>query len=682
VLYGHLATQSTSNTYTVSDNGQQTNHWSNSSSYKHGNTHYYCAGRSSDKSVTSGTVSLSWTSTQSVDWAAIVLLLQPTQLPTQETCQVILSGLSNTLNLNSLSWAIDESSSTTAGVTLQLFNYNSGQYPTSGDGYITSTLGPANSTQQQTITVNPTNYRDTLGRWQFSIIARASVSSPFNLNLDLARYRTNAALFGMSLEEQWTNLNSSALLQPALCINTGSMSSNQLALDAWYAGSWQPLSSSLVSGWNNISISSYLGAGSTNFTIRFRSSGDNVQGTWQVDAALIRSSSYQALFSSLQNPAATVAVELLQNGTLIWLGQNLQLTSQTVPIPPVSAKAIHVNETIDGINQQVPFQIEDWSSSYTVPLGLTNNATVFGNRQMIVFLVNTHVTDFTIWWNGSDQAIQTPLAYANKYFTSDNPSNSLLSNGKLSLQFSNGFTVTSTVVGTSTTSTANFMRINQQASTYGSGLNYVIYDGVVRDVVEQEAEWSNGVPNCPNLYANMVLSLPANATYFAYQLRLMFLNSQQSRTITDLCPISLSTSIGQPQTENGTIQGDPIVANGTQTLSNSGGTWAHHWSQFSDGTKGAGIMFTDLGNQMLYTFDPIASSPPTGALKADASAQTISLLPVALSSVSFQNAMDVTWSGAAVTFDASNTPIYNGSGQSALWILAEFPPTIAINTGN
>ena len=206
VLYGHLATQKSSNNYAVSDSAQQTNRWSKSASYSHSGTNYYCAGRSSDKSVTSGTVSLSWTSTQSVNWAAIAVLLQPTQLPTQETCQITLSGLSNTLNLNSLTWAIDASSSTTAGVTFQLFNYNLGQYPTSGDGYISGTLGTANSTQQQTITVNPTNYRDTLGRWQISIAASASVSSPFNVNLDLARYRTNATIYGASLEEQWTKL--------------------------------------------------------------------------------------------------------------------------------------------------------------------------------------------------------------------------------------------------------------------------------------------------------------------------------------------------------------------------------------------------------------------------------------------------------------------------------------------
>jgi hypothetical protein len=140
----------------------------------------------------------------------------------------------------------------------------------------------------------------------------------------------------------------------------------------------------------------------------------------------------------------------------------------------------------------------------------------------------------------------------------------------------------------------------------------------------------------------------------------MFMPSQQARTITDLCPIELSSSVGQLQTENGTYQGDPVVANGTQTFS-SIGTWVHHWSQFTTGTQGAGIMFTDQANHMLYAFD----SPTTarGALEANAATQpqTISLLPVTLNPVSFQGALDVTWDGAVVTFDSSVPPIYGGS---------------------
>ena len=134
------------------------------------------------------------------------------------------------------------------------------------------------------------------------------------------------------------------------------------------------------------------------------------------------------------------------------------------------------------------------------------------------------------------------------------------------------------------------------------------------------------------------------------------------------------------QSENGTANGDPIVAAGTQTLSNITGTWQHHWSQFTDGINGAGIMFTDQANQMLYTFD--TSTSATGAIVANAATPSISLMPITLNPVSFQNALDVTWFGAVATFDASSVPIYGGLGEPGLWILAEMPPTITVNVGN
>ncbi len=696
LLYGNIAAAAQrSSSFTLNDAASpQTNRWSNSGAYTISSTNYYCAGKGSDESVNSGQVSLSWTSkysqnSVSASWAAVAILLQPTQVPTQETCQVTFTGSSNTLNWNSLTWAIDSSSSiANTGVTLALFNYNTGQYPTSGpNGFNSVTLGTANQTLQQTIAAaNAGNFRDDIGNWQLCLTATASVSSPFTISVDLARYSPNFPLYGLSLEEQWTNLNYTALPNPALCIYAGTMGSNNLAVSAWYDNSWQPICSSLVSGWNNMSINSYLAAGSTNFTIRFinNDAGDTSQINWQVSAALLRPESDQTLFTSLQSPAATVAVELLQNGTLIWLGQSLRLTTQTIPIPPVPVKAVHINETIDGVNQQVPFQIEDWASSYTVPLGLTNNATVFSNMQMIVFLVNTHVSAFTVWWNGSAQAIQTPLAYASQSFKNDN-SGTILNNGQLSLQFSSSFTVTSTVIGTGTTSTASFMQINNQPSTYGSGIDWVVVHGVVRDIIQQEAEFSGGVNNCSNFYADIVLTLPANANYFTYQLSLMFLNSAQARTITELCPIWLNSTVGQLQTENGTADGEPNVASGTQTFSSTV-TWVHHWSQFITGTgsntQGAGIMFTDQANHMLYTFD--SSGTARGALEASTAESSICLFPVAptLSSVSFQNALDVTWDGAVVTFAGSAPPIYSGGDQPGLWILAEIPPTITVTVGN
>ena len=559
-LYGHLGTYRTGD-YSVSEGGSQTNRWY-AGSYSN-----YRKGRGSDKTVTSGSVSMSWTTSGTASWAAIAVLLQPTQL----------------------------------------YHYE------------------------------------------------------------------------VNLEEQWTNVS---MVNPNqdLCIKTGPPGSESLKVDVWHNGGWVTVSNGLVNGWNNVSVSSFLNPG---FGIRFygssESGSDQTQNSWAIDAVLLRPQSDLGALLSQQD--STTTVEWLQNGTIRWLGQNLLLATAEMPLPPIPAKAFRMNQTIGGIEREVAFQMEDWASEYRVPLGLTSDYTVFSNRQMLVFLLNRDVSEFTLWWDGSDLATQTPYSYTPGSF-SDNPSGGTLNNGKLELHFGSGFTVTSTFG--STISTANFMRINGYASNYGAGLAYVIYNAPVRDIVQQEAEWGSShlANSCPNIYANMVLTLPAGTSYFTYQLRLMFLNSQRDRTITDLSPIQLSSSITTLQTENGTINN---IAVGTGSFSNNdypSGWTAHHWSQFNGtNSAGTGIMFTDVANQRLYAFDAVAGSS-TGALKTSTSSRTIELAPIALHQVSpFRDALDVTWHGAVATFDASATPIYklNEAGKPiGLWILVEFQPEITV----
>jgi hypothetical protein len=299
---------------------------------------------------------------------------------------------------------------------------------------------------------------------------------------------------------------------------------------------------------------------------------------------------------------------------------------------------------------------------------------------MLVFLVNSKVSKVTIWWDGSDKANQTSYAYTNLCFTGDNPSTGTLTNGILTLQFGGGFTLTSTAG--SVTSTSRFMRINNELSVYGASPAYVIHHGIIRDIIHQESEWNDGAYNCPNLYAHVVITLPANSSYYTYQLRLMFVDSQQDRTITDLCPIKLTTTIGNPQSENGTLSGFPIVSSTTGLFYNSStSNWEHQWSQFISAQRGAGIMFTEEANEMLYTFDTIAGTK-TGALKISTSPErSIELLPVTMAQVQFKYALDVTWHGAVVTFDGT-TPIYTDSGgeKTGLWVTAEYPPTITVTT--
>jgi hypothetical protein len=364
-----------------------------------------------------------------------------------------------------------------------------------------------------------------------------------------------------------------------------------------------------------------------------------------------------------------------------FLGQNLELVTEAKAIPPVSVKALHLNQTINGVNQEVPFQVEDWTSGYSIPLGLTNNSTVFGSSQMVVFLFDNSVSEFTLWWNGSDEAVQTPLAYTNQYFT-DNIGTRTLNNGRLSITFSSsGFTVTSQAG--STTSTTQLLRVNDENDNTDPELAYVIYNGVVRDIVQGEPEYSGGADGCPNMYANAVIMLPANVTYYTYQLRLMFLDSAQSRTIDDLCPIKLSTPLSsiQAQTENGTSSGFPIVTPGTGTFYNYSSSYAaHHWSQITSGTSGTGILFTETANQNLYAFDSIAGSN-VGALKTDTSTKTIELLPVATGSVAFTTAFEVSWRGIVTTF-AGTSPIYRDSDKGGLWIIVEYLPTISVTAQN
>jgi hypothetical protein len=295
--------------------------------------------------------------------------------------------------------------------------------------------------------------------------------------------------------------------------------------------------------------------------------------------------------------------------------------------------------------------------------------------------MDNQVSEFTLWWDGSDEATQTPFAFNNIYFD-DDPQNSKISNEKITLDFSSDSMV-ATVDGTSTTSTATFMRINSEnRASAASTTAYVIYNGIVRDIVRQESEWSGGAQNCPNVYANVVITLPANVTYYTYKLRYMFIDSNQQRAITDFCPISLTTSINpmQAKTENGTASGNPIVTEGSGTFYNySSSKWHHHWSQLISGTRGYGIMFTDVANQRLYAFDSITPGTPTGAIDVNESNRRIELLPITLREVQFTSVMDITFEGAVVTFD-DTTPIYSTSG--GLWIIVEHTPSIAVIAGN
>jgi hypothetical protein len=413
----------------------------------------------------------------------------------------------------------------------------------------------------------------------------------------------------------------------------------------------------------------------------------------EVVASSINQYTITPIWNSTYTPTsdATIVVELLQNGTMRWLGQNLQVAqgNHTQPIPPIPVKALRVNETINSINQQVPFQVEDWASDYKVPLAITSNASLFNCRTMMVFLINSNVSKATVWWNGSDQATQTTFAIYNPAtspFRNDNVTNRFLSNGLLNITIpwtSNHITVTSQMGKMN--STTQFMRVNKTQDYYGDDVAWVITHGIVRDIVHVEPEWQNGAPGCPDFYAHIVITLPANATYFTYTSSIIFLNSSQPRKLSDLCIISVSATgltNRNPMTENGTL-----ASNSTGLFYNySVSAWAHHWSQIANTsglnpTAGAGIMFNNQTNLQIYYFDNQTSK--TGGLNVTSN-KVIELDPVSTGrnqTGDFRTqSFEITWTCAVVTF-YNTTPIYKDA-TSGLWIIVECPPVLAITAKN
>ena len=378
-------------------------------------------------------------------------------------------------------------------------------------------------------------------------------------------------------------------------------------------------------------------------------------------------------------------IEILQNGTLKWLGQPFEMDS-TEPIPPISVKAFRVNATINDVTQQIPFQVEDWASDYMVPLGLSGNDTLFSDTNLLVFMVNNEVSEVTLWWDGNDTATPSPFAWQ-KNFSGDvsDTSDISLSNGHINLNVQiTGETLLATSTAGSIRGDAEFLRVNGESPVFGAGTSVVIADGSVRIILQQEPEYSGGATNCPNFYAQLYFTLPLNTNYYTYTSRLIFVDSNPvlNRHLTNLNVVELTAFAGDALTENGTLGGYPVTDDSTGNYYNqSSSTQDHHWSEFISGSSGTGVMFRDVGSN-LYNFDKIIDSD-TGAIVVEQTGypsynRIIEVNPVELDSVDdFDDSLDVIWHGAIVTF--SGEPIHPTSGDVGLWVMVENPPTVSMD---
>jgi uncharacterized protein (DUF427 family) len=89
--------------------------------------------------------------------------------------------------------------------------------------------------------------------------------------------------YSLDLEVRWTSADNDETNE-YLCIYGGIQDQEGLQVDVWNGVEWTTVISNLSSGWNNVSVSTYLT--SSNFYIRFKDTiqdNDTLQSSWQIE---------------------------------------------------------------------------------------------------------------------------------------------------------------------------------------------------------------------------------------------------------------------------------------------------------------------------------------------------------------------------------------------------------------
>jgi len=114
--------------------------------------------------------------------------------PCEFASEVELAGPSNNYEWSQLVWTADSCwTAASVTVTIQLYNYNLGSYPSSGDGcisYTSSATPDTHETMTQTIATNPQNFKDPAGNWKIKIKGVKMIGNQFDCKVDWIEYRT------------------------------------------------------------------------------------------------------------------------------------------------------------------------------------------------------------------------------------------------------------------------------------------------------------------------------------------------------------------------------------------------------------------------------------------------------------------------------------------------------------
>lgn len=177
--------------------------------------------------------------------------------------EVEFTGSSNTESWTQLVWTVDSAwTNGSVSVTLQLYNYATASYPISGDGYISYTSNATANTDEtktQTITTNPTNFRQNgTGNWQIKIKGIKSTTTQFDFKGDLVKFEVTYQVID-TVPPQWSNAgtNSTFAGQPTLFhvkwtdnVGLSGFVFGTNNTGTWLNGTWTPMNGAV--NWSNV----------------------------------------------------------------------------------------------------------------------------------------------------------------------------------------------------------------------------------------------------------------------------------------------------------------------------------------------------------------------------------------------------------------------------------------------
>jgi len=224
-------------------------------------------------------------------------------------CEVELAGSSDTNDWAQLVWTVGSAWTTdSVNVTIQLYNYTAGAYATSGNGYvnyISSGTPNTDETKSKTVTVNPTDFKNSTGHWKMRITGLKEAAAPFDLKIDLIEFKPKGQR--LEIEGVYTLDTATYPLEDILTVEIqlriradDSLEECILKAYNWTSGNYDNTgfnatsSWSLTTEWNSYAVnltnvwSSYVQSNGTVKLKLYDGGADSVQTTISIDFLAVR----------------------------------------------------------------------------------------------------------------------------------------------------------------------------------------------------------------------------------------------------------------------------------------------------------------------------------------------------------------------------------------------------------